>query len=149
VGHDELLAKLFGEISIPTGVFQELADPGAPLPVRQWIAKPPTWLRVHSLLSLPDPELMLNLDCGEREAIQLTIEKKADLLIIDEWKGRALAHRRGLPLVGALGILGVSYQRALTDQPLKILAEIRRQGFRISQPLVTKFEGLLHTKYAR
>jgi predicted nucleic acid-binding protein len=56
VGHDELLAKLFGEISIPTGVFQELADPGAPLPVRQWIAKPPTWLRVHSLLSLPDPD---------------------------------------------------------------------------------------------
>jgi predicted nucleic acid-binding protein len=149
VGHAELLAGLFGQILIPMGVARELGDKSAPLAVREWIAQPPAWLRIHTLQSSPDLELMTSLDLGEREAIQLTTEQKADVLIMDEWKGRAIAQRRGLPLVGALGILGDSYQRALIDDPLKILADVRRQGFRISDRLVSEFQVLLRTKYAR
>jgi predicted nucleic acid-binding protein len=92
---------------------------------------------------------MAALDRGEREAIQLTTEQKADVLIMDEWRGRMIAQRRGLPLIGALGVLGDSYQRALTDHPLEILAEMRQQGFRISGQLVARFEVLLKTKYVR
>ncbi len=149
VDHSELLAGLFGEILIPTGVAEELADRGAPLIVRRWIAKPPTWLQILPIQSPPDAELMAALDRGEREAIQLTTEQKADVLIMDEWRGRAIAQRRGLPLVGALAVLGGSYQKTLTDEPLKILADMRKQGFRISGQLVMKFEVLLQTKYAR
>jgi predicted nucleic acid-binding protein len=149
VGHAELLPGLFGEILIPTGVAQELADNAAPTAIRQWIANPPPWLRILPLQSPPDAELMATLDRGEREAIQLSAERKADVLIMDEWRGRAIAQRRGLPLVGALGVLGDSYQQALIDQPLKILADMRQQGFRISGQLVTRFEVLLQTKYAR
>jgi|SRR5579859_2184376 len=149
VDHAELLTGLFGEILIPTGGAEELADEGAPSIVRQWIAKPPTWLRILPLQSPPDAELMASLDRGEREAIQLTTEQKADVLIMDEWRGRAIAQRKGLPLVGALAVLGDSYQRALIDEPLKILADMRQEGFRISGQLVMKFEVLLQTKYAR
>ena len=149
VGYEDLLTELFGEILIPTGVAQELADKGAPLLVRRWIANPPVWLRIRPLQSLPDAELMVILDRGEREAIHLTIEQKADVLIIDEWKGRAIAQRRSLPIVGALGILGAGYQRALIDQPLNILSDMRQQGFRISGQLLSRFETLLRTKYVR
>src|SRR5579872_71775 len=120
-----------------------------PLAVRQWIARPPSWLRIHPLHSAPDAELTATLDRGEREAIQLTTEQKADVLIMDEWRGRAIAQRRALPLIGALGVLGDSYQRALVDDPLGILANMRPQGFRISDQLVAKFAVLLQTRYAR
>jgi len=60
---------------------------------------------------------------GEREAIQLTMEQNADVLIMDEWKGRAIAHSRGLPLTGALGVLGDAYRKGLIDTPLQVLAE--------------------------
>ncbi len=149
VGCDELLAKLFGEILIPTGVAQELADPGAPFVVQRWMAQPPVWLRIVHLQSLPDTELISSLDSGECEAIHLSIEMKADFLIMDDRKGRSVARARGIPLLGALGILGTSYQRALIDQPLKILEEMQHQGFRISNDLVAKFATLLHTQYAR
>jgi predicted nucleic acid-binding protein len=149
VGHAELLAGLFGELLIPPGVAAELADKGAPHAVREWIGQPPAWLGIRPLHSPPDAELMAALDPGEREAIQLTAEQKADVLIMDERRGRAIAQRRGLPLTGALGVLGDAYQRALIDHPIVILADIRQQGFRISDALVARFEALLVTRYAR
>jgi predicted nucleic acid-binding protein len=84
VGHTELLASLFGQILIPRGVARELSDKSAPLTVRKWIAQPPAWLQIHTLQSSPDAELITSLDPGEREAIQLTFERKADVLIMDE-----------------------------------------------------------------
>lgn len=149
VGHAELLAGLFGQILIPTGVARELGNKSAPLTVRRWITHPPAWLQIHSLQSPPDAELVATLDCGEREAIQLIVEKKADILIIDEWKGRAVAQRRGISLIGALGVLGYSYQRVLIDNPLKVLADMRQQGFRIGDQVVADFQVLLQTQYAR
>ena len=139
----------FGQILIPPGVAEELSDVAAPAQVREWIQHPPAWLNVHPLQSLPDPELMTTLDRGEREAIQLAIEQRADILIMEEWKGRVLVQRRGLPLTGALGVLGSAYQQSLIDHPLEILADIRQQGFRISDALAAKFKTLLNTKYAR
>lgn len=97
----------------------------------------------------PDLELVTTLDLGEREAIQLTTEQKADLLIIDEWRGRAIARSRNLPIVGALGVLGDSYQRRLINDPLAILETMRQQGFRISDQLIADFAALLRTKYTR
>jgi predicted nucleic acid-binding protein len=53
------------------------------------------------------------------------------------------------PLTGTLGVLGSAYQRALINDPLDALAEIRRHGFYISDALITKFEVLLNTRYTR
>ncbi|SPE24726.1 conserved hypothetical protein [Candidatus Sulfopaludibacter sp. SbA6] len=102
VGRADLLSQLFVEILIPPGVAAELSDAATPVMARQWIAQPPAWLRIHSLISPPDAELMAALDRGECEATQLVIERQADILIMDEWKGRAIAQSRGLPLIGAL-----------------------------------------------
>jgi len=88
-------------------------------------------------------------DRGEREAIQLASEITADVLIMDKWKGRAMAASRGLPVTGALGVLGSSYQKGLIETPLRILADMRQQGFKISDELAAKFETLLRTRYAR
>ena len=106
-------------------------------------------LRIHLLSFPPDAPLAASLDRGEREAIQLTLEQKADVLIMDEWKGRAIAHSRGLPLTGALGVLGDAYRKGLIDTPLQLLANMRQEGFHISDQLVAKFQALLQSRYAR
>ena len=130
----------FGEVFIPAAVAAELADVAAPAAVRRWIAQPAGWIRVCPISSRPDAELEAALDAGEREAIQLAIERKADVLIMDEWKGRSVARSRGIPLNGALGLLGDAYQRGLIDDPLRILAVMRRHGFRVNDRLVERFE---------
>ena len=43
----DLLPKVFSTIVVPAAVYRELCDPGAPLPVRAWIANIPNWLEVR------------------------------------------------------------------------------------------------------
>ncbi len=50
-------------------------------------------------------ELMEELDRGESAAIALAIELHADSVIIDEKKGREIALKLGLEIIGLIGIL--------------------------------------------
>jgi len=75
----DLLPQLFGLVLIPPAVLNELKQPEASEQVRDWVANLPSWLQVQSLRSAPDPSLD-HLDLGEREAITLAEEVKADQL---------------------------------------------------------------------
>ena len=88
IGCDDLLPELYGRIVVPSAVMLELADSGAPTIVRTWMLHVPSWMDVRPIASVPDAALA-HLDLGEREAIQLAQEQHADLLLIDERKGRA------------------------------------------------------------
>jgi hypothetical protein len=100
-----LLESLYGSVIIPDVVAGELGARASPSQVRSWISAPPAWVRVESAtpeqLSAVTPEL----DPGERAAIALATAFSADLLLIDEARGRVEAHRRRLALTGTLGVL--------------------------------------------
>jgi predicted nucleic acid-binding protein len=68
------------------------------------INKLPNWLEVRSPFAVPDSALA-KLDAGERDAITLATELHVDRLIIDEREGRREAERRGIPVIGTLGVL--------------------------------------------
>ncbi len=99
----EVLPQLFETINVPPAVIRELSHANTPPTVRQWATTRRSWLGIVPLARPLDVELSASLDQGEVEAIQLAEEKHADLLIIDESKGRTIAQRRGLPVTGALG----------------------------------------------
>jgi predicted nucleic acid-binding protein len=111
-----LLPRLFGQVLIPPAVFAELKNPETPPRVRGWLADAPSWLHVQTLRSLPGPELDY-LDAGEREAITLAEELRADQILVDESDARKEAARRNLPFIGTLGILRRAAQLDMVDLP--------------------------------
>jgi predicted nucleic acid-binding protein len=116
VGLEDILPALFGRIVIPGAVVTELQHPHTPAVVRAWMAAPPPWLDIHDVSTAPDLTLM-PLDPGEQEAIVLAQSLQADLLLIDEWKGRREAMQRSLPVTGVLGVLERAAQQGLLDLP--------------------------------
>ena len=59
------------------------------------------WLRRRDIVNVPLAAVLANdLDQGEAEAIALATEIPADVLLIDEKDGRALARQAGAPVRG-------------------------------------------------
>jgi predicted nucleic acid-binding protein len=132
LGNADLLPVLFGEVVIPRSVLDELAHPHSPEEVRQWISAPPPWARV---LAATNIDRALPLGAGEREAIALAAELKADLLLADDKKARRFAEERGIRVAGTLGLLRIAHDRGLVDLPTAI-HRLLRAGFRASDKLV-------------
>jgi predicted nucleic acid-binding protein len=60
----ELLPRFYGQVIVPEAVLGELTSGKAPQPVKEWLSKPPSWLRVQAV---PSSQLELvtdDLDLG-------------------------------------------------------------------------------------
>ena len=57
IGQINLLAQLYGQVTISETVRQELLNERSPIPVRKWITAPPDWLVVRSLTAPISEEL--------------------------------------------------------------------------------------------
>jgi predicted nucleic acid-binding protein len=139
---DDLLPKLYERIVVPAGVMQELADAAAPASVRRWLAHVPIWIDVRLSAAPPDPQLA-DLDLGERQAIQLAEEQHADLLLIDERKGRRRARQRGLKTTGTLGVLLSAAELHLIDPESAYNRLLTETTFRTSAELEARFLALI------
>src|SRR5438093_1956925 len=89
IGCEELLKVLFGESVVPAAVLRELQSEHAPVAIGNWLGRQPDWIKVRQV---DTPESFLpDLGIGEREAIYLAKEIRADALLMDESKGRSAA----------------------------------------------------------
>ena len=61
---------------------------------------------------------------GEAEAIALAIEVSADVLLVDERKGRKAAREMGLRVLGLLGILAEAKRAGFIDRIEPVLEEL-------------------------
>jgi predicted nucleic acid-binding protein len=121
IGHIEIVPPLFGRVCIPSAVRDELSDAMTPAVVRTWIAAPPDWLSIMPGSTAIDPSLA-GLDDGEREAIELASAIRADLLLMDDRPGVALARIRGLQVTGTLGALDRAALHGMIDLPAAVAA---------------------------
>src|SRR5437867_2061796 len=92
----QILEKLFGKIIIPPKVFSELQGKNTPLKVMAWIRHHPAWLEVRQAdTSYFTPQK--HIQDGERAAIALAVELKADALLSDDGDAIKEAHRLNIP----------------------------------------------------
>ncbi len=110
-----LLQQLFGEVFIPDAVYAELTSDKRFTDEAYAVASA-SYMKPVSV-SNPGAVRILRmaegLDQGESEAIVLTDELKADVLLMDEAKGRAVSGRMGITVMGTVGILVSAYEDGL------------------------------------
>jgi predicted nucleic acid-binding protein len=99
-----ILPQLYDKIIIPEVVYQELINQDSPQKVKEYLKNKPNWLLIKNHQKKADLELE-KLDQGEKSAIILAEETKADLIILDEKLARKIAKNRNLKIIGLLGIL--------------------------------------------
>lgn len=133
-----VLPQLFPKIFIPTLVHAELCHSSAPAAVREWARLLPGWLEVRPAPPSDDPAYR-GLDAGETAALALGVVLRADLILIDDRKGAAVAARSGFAPVGVLGVLARGAQHGFVDLA-EALARLGRTNFRYRREL---FDELL------
>jgi predicted nucleic acid-binding protein len=126
----ELLPALYARLFIPLAVQTELLHPRAPFVLRRWMASPPAWLEIQTVSSRAYQDLD-HLQAGEREAILLAADLRADHVVLDDWEAREAALRLGLGVTGLIGILDRAAARALIDLP-GVVERLQRTSFRIA-----------------
>lgn len=139
IGEIEVLPALYSSVIVPHTVCRELGHSGAPEAVRTWVAQPPKWLEVRSPVTSPDRELA-QLDPGERDAILLAEELRADQIIVDETRGRREAKRRRIPFTGTLGVLAAAADQGLLDLR-KAVDRLRQTNFHVSPEILERLTG--------
>lgn len=134
LGELEILPRLFGEVLCPVEVLGECCDEAAPETLRVWATNPPVWLKVIEAGQVD--ERLADLDRGEAAAITFALGCGADLLLIDERKGRARAAALGLKRTGTLGVLAQAGRRGWVDYRAAAGRLIRETNFRASPAVI-------------
>lgn len=110
-----LLEKLYGNVLIPRAVYRELTD-NPRYTKEAVIIKKLDFLitvEVENVKSVNVLQAVTGLDAGESEALIMYDEQKADLLLMDEHKGRSVAKQLGVKHIGTSGILMLAYDKDL------------------------------------
>jgi uncharacterized protein len=127
IGRTDLLAALFPEVRIPSAVADEL-DRGAAI-LGDWRSA----LLPHVQIEVVEASPLLNLlaeelDAGEAAALALAVSVRADLVLVDEVRGRAVARRLGLAVLGTIGIVAMAKTRGLIPAARPLIAQVRARG---------------------
>lgn len=139
IGQLNLLKGLYTCIIIPIAVYNEMVTIGKPVPGAMEVQTLP-WIQTQVVAdrqrAIAIRESQENIDLGEAEAIALALELKADLLLMDERRGRIVATNYGLQVTGLLGVL-VQAKRNNLIQCVKPLIDqlIEQADFRVSSQL--------------
>ncbi len=87
--------------------------------------------------------LLAELDAGEASAIALASELHADLVLIDDRRGREVARRMALPVKGTLGVLVEARDRGLLPSLAPVIGELREAGFWVTDEVVARVLALV------
>jgi len=78
-------------VFVPVAVHEELTDARTPEIVRRRVASLSSWFEVRTVDETRMPTFPVTLHRGERQAILLAEELRADVLLIDEQIGRSIS----------------------------------------------------------
>ena len=138
----ELLKNMYENVMIPEAVYEELISNPAFTEEREKIETCP-FLTVEKVCNQDSVQILRNvtgLDAGESEALILYGEKKADLLLMDEHKGRGIAKKMSVEHIGTMGIFMVAFDEGMLSaiQVSECLEILIDNDIRLSRNLCNK-----------
>lgn len=125
----DLLSVLFERVFVPEPVRDEPRHAAAPDEVRRWATAPPSWIEITASSEETDDQTLERLDIGERAAIELAVRIGAELILMDDRDGVAVARRKGFAVTGTLGILDLAARRDLIRLD-EVLERLKATSFR-------------------
>ena len=135
-GRLDLLPTLFSEFWIPEAVYQEVALAGLGRPGSE-LLNAEAWIKHVRPSPEPDPLLIAELDPGEAAVITLARQSSPCLAVIDEKRGRRIAHHvYGLTVKGTAGLLVEAKRRGLLDDLRLTLLSLKQAGYYLSDALI-------------
>ena len=126
----DLLPSLFGAVTVPDAVLEELAEGrriGVPLPDIDALP----WIRVQQVDNKRLLSIATDLGPGEREVLALGLQTPGSLVLLDDMLARRHARRLGIKMTGTLGILLRAKRSGLLDAVAPAVRQLDTVGFRI------------------
>jgi hypothetical protein len=126
LGKLHVLKALFGRITIPHAVYEELSE-GKSVQLEDWIQV--EVIKDQGLYKM----LRSSLDHGESEAIILYLENEMDLFLVDDGEARKVAASFEITLTGTGGLLLLGKKKGLISSVRTEIDTLEREGaFRLS-----------------
>jgi len=139
MGHLDILKHLYGKVLIPNAVYIELTGN------EKFVAEASQVMdsdfleveEVDNEVAVTILQEVSGLDAGESEAIVMANSRKADLLVMDEHKGRSVAKKMGLPITGTIGLLLKAFDEGMftAGDIEECIEKLKETNVRISEGL--------------
>ena len=136
IGKLQLLKELYGCVSVPFAVFQEI-ESGKDKDYYVDISKI-EWIKIETIKAVESKSFFFDLDEGEAEVLILAFEQQADLVIMDEIVGRRYATQMNMNLTGTLGVLLKGKQNGHIYKITPLLNELVNKNSWIAPKLIAK-----------
>jgi len=137
IGRIQLLPSLYGTVHVTPEVYAEVAVTGAGLRGASEIASA-EWVRVRA--SEDDPSISADdrilLGAADISAILLAKQLRADVVLMDDRKARALAVKHGVTPLGCIGILQDAFQAGLVGDLREAYKSLLGSGAYVDRRIV-------------
>ena len=146
IGAEHILPQLFTRVFTPPAVLAEMSHPNTPDQVREWAASPPSWLEIKEPAHIEDiPSLGTKglRGAGEKAALALAQEVRAEAILMDDRTGRREAKTRNIEPLWMLSVLDeAAEQRLVTDLSQKLVYLEQKTTFYVSRDCKRIIEGM-------
>ena len=136
VGQLDILKKLYGKVTIPEAVYNELSVKAESV-CKKAVDSSLDWIRVDKIKNqMAKTMYKTQLHDGEVEVMILAKEVAADVVIIDDANAKKHAKYLGLPVTGTLGVLIKAKQKGYINELRPMLQRMVESGIYLSQSLI-------------
>jgi predicted nucleic acid-binding protein len=132
----ELLQQLYGMITVPSAVPQELETgklQGVDVPEVNSIK----WIQIRPVASATIIPAVIDLGQGEAEVIALGLENPGSLLVFDDSLARRIADLYGLKYTGTLGVLVKAKQSGYLSAVAPVINMLRSKGMWLTDKIIS------------
>ncbi len=128
-----LLDSLFHEVSITKEVYDEIAVKG-----KQFSEELKSYLQ-NKIVQVDLDEFIISddsLDLGELSAMLLYKKVKADILLVDDKKGRKIAKLNEIKIIGSLGVIILAKSKNLISEIKPLIIQMKKSEIHLAEDIV-------------